>query len=323
MRKRFRAPAAKLEAIEDRPLGLVVLATPKFAGWLEDDSFISGILEGISRTMKGRSTTSIDIDVVCACVDGLTPDIEHLQTVDASSAPSEGLSFIQGLPDDLLPGLWNEESSSVEHTDLMSTLTFSGRDFDTNITVPLANTLFITGSRSTLLVSRWRSRHFSTEKGATLLTKLKTFRKTNQVINVFDNMDSKDPMTCIPAVPLTPARKIASGLGNIVRRLEFGPKDIRPASRELEASVNNHVKSFGGNDVQRPNVSVWALVVPKNAESSTEFNKNYSMRSRSDNAHRGKILGSPNSALLDYIGYWIKRGATFCRVCKIPAMYTR
>jgi hypothetical protein len=314
---RLRASAAKLATVKNQRLAVVILATPTFAQWLEDDSFIVGVIKNLTRTTQPRVA---DFDVVCACVDGISPSIEHLQSVDVSRAPSEGLSFIHGLSANLLPGLWEGDSASVENTDLASTLTFSGQDsFNANITVPLANTLFTNGTRSTLLVSTWEFRSSGTNESESLLVKRKTSRKSNQLINVFDNMETKYPITLIPATPLTPVRKIASGLGNIVRQLEFGPSDIGPASRELEASVNNHAKSLSG-DSNTNKLGVWALIVPEEVERNTKPDENYSMLSISETARTGRMNGYPNVAVLDYVGYWIRRGAVFCKVCKFPAL---
>jgi hypothetical protein len=318
IKRELRTTLRQLDAVKDQRFAIVILATPTFAHWLEDDSFIIDILK---HTSRAKQTSSIDIDVVCACVDGLAPSIEYLQSVDVSQASSEGISLIYGLSADLVPGLWDEDPPLAEQSDLASTLTFSGQDgFNTKITVPLANTLFTTGTRSTLLASAWESRLSDDgNKGVRLFTKRKTSRKPNQLINVFDNMDTKYPMTLVPATPLTPVRKITSGLGNIVRQLEFGPSDIGPASRELEASVNNRVKSLN-EDSNTNNLGVWALIVPEEAERIAKPNENYSMLSPSETARTGKIYGYPNVAILDYIGYWMRRGAVFCKVCKVPTL---
>ncbi|EPE25969.1 hypothetical protein GLAREA_01881 [Glarea lozoyensis ATCC 20868] len=317
LKKSFRPTAERLGNVEDQRLAIVILATPKFAPWLEDDAFIIKILQSITRPPKNVKTACDDIDVVCACVDGLTTSIEHIQDAKALSKTPEGLSFIHGVQDELLPGLWDEETPSTGHPDIMSTLVFSGRgDFNTKITLPLANTLFINGVRSTLQVSRWTWPSPSEVENFTgMPKKVKTLRKATQLINAFDNMDTKYPMTCIPAVPMTPVRTIASGMGNIVRQLNFEPFTPGPASRELEAAVDQHLKTLSPNNQQDTRPGIWALIVPDEVHSRTNANMNISMLSVYEEATKGKgIYGSPNTALLDYVGYWVRRGAKFCKV---------
>src|SRR5882757_7530687 len=71
---------------------LVILATPSYAKWLEDDKFVPLVLESLirpaeaaSKSDKRAKTTSpkpeeppFEIDVVCACVDGLAPRVEKI-----------------------------------------------------------------------------------------------------------------------------------------------------------------------------------------------------------------------------------------------------
>ncbi len=57
-------------------------------------------------------------------------------------------------------------------------------------------------------------------------------------------MQKRVPTSYIPGIPLTPARAIVNGLGNIVRKLKFDNGLIGPASQELEASVDTALKSM-------------------------------------------------------------------------------
>ena len=280
--------------------------------WLEDDAgFIPSVLGVISRLPKASGAEKllkhglVEFDVACACVDGLTPAVEYMSK---QSSPLEGVSVLHGFTNHTLPGLWDEESLVTHSQDTRSSLTFSGQgNWEANITVPLANTLFQTGQLSFLRVSKWRS-----EKGRPFV-KIKSSNKANQIINAFDDMKSKEILTYIPGTPLTPARQIVNGLGNIVRTIDFGEDGTGPASRELEECVDKYrMRLIKRNpSLSDSTIAVWALVVPEAAVKNDT----------PDSVHRlslTKILAQGRAytdVFHDYIGHWINQGATFCRVC--------
>ena len=308
--------------MRNTPQALVILATPDFVEWLEDDHFMANIIASVTKLRESQFAASYELDVVCACVDGLTPDVEHFARGERAKQgngvllPPTGLSFLQGPTEQLLPNLWEEENPSVVSQDLLSTLTFSARQgFDTKVTVPLANTLFTTGNQSTLVVSKWRAEINPSHNGSPFV-KLKSIRKKNQIINAFDNMSSIEPMSYIAAIPLTSARRIASGLGNIVRQLEFSTEDVGPASRELEIAVNDYIQSEQNEGEPAPSTAVWALIIPESVARSNSDDFLYSMTDDTEVAREGKLTWAPNPAVLDVVGHWVRKGATFCRVCK-------
>jgi len=70
----------------------------------------------------------------------------------------------------------------------------------------------------------------------------------------------------VPLVPITRPRRIAAGLGNIVRQTEMDGKPS-PASRELEVVIPRILKARDratSTAVAGP-VTVWALVAPREA----------------------------------------------------------
>lgn len=166
---------------------------------------------------------------------------------------------------------------------MQSTLTFTSfpsRLF--KVTLPLANTLFKNSRQSTLLVSQWSS------AGDSFRMNSEQTEMQNVDVQIFRPPNYQLPPNRIPAVPLTPLRRIESGLGNIVRSLDFGYGAIGPASRELEASVTEYLAR---RDQTRSTVAVWALVLPKDVES-----------------YPSEGLGH------QYVGRCLERGATLCRV---------
>jgi hypothetical protein len=292
---------------------LVILATAGYANWLEDDvSFIPGVLQNLIRPFINPSewhTTKgppFEIDLVCACVDALAPPTKsmHLQKWRFLE---EGFSFLHGRSTQIIPDLWEPETANINNSPgMQSSLIFTAeRSTESQVTLPLANTLFRNGRDSTLLVSRWKAQHDGS------FQKVRSGEKSNQLIKIFPDAKPGITPTFIPAIPLTPARRIIGGLGNIVRQVQFD-EAVGPASRELETSIDEYL---GHTRREKSTIAVWALVVPE--ESLPE-----------------KLPGPPNDLLFDaddvkrlwdtpddsntLIGYWIDRGANFCRVRTLP-----
>jgi hypothetical protein len=315
LKRKFRmSKAAWIHLSEKEPQGLVILATPKFAKWLEDDAgFIPRVLEAVSRipklsAQKFRAKHPMEIDVICACVDGLSPSVEFMPN---QSVAQEGFSFLHGVAH-ILPGLWDEETAAASSQETRSSITFSGHDsWENNVTMPLANTLFQTGKLSFLRASKWR-------RSVNLpFVKLKAMDKSHQTINVFDGMESGELLAYIPATSLTPARQIVNGLGNIVRVIDFGPDGHGPASRELETRVDEYRNNLSkiSKSMGTSPFAVWALVVPEAALQSSKPGSLHQLHLSSNDTQ----VKASKDTFHDYIGHWISQGATLCRVC----MYNR
>lgn len=280
------------------PQALVILGTPEFVEWLEDDQLIGEVLAKITRSSENQAAAPIEVDILCACVDGLAPSIDLVSSVVQVIPPPQGLSFLHGRSNDILPGLWAKEDSSRQSNEQLSTLTFSGGEkHPMELTVPLANTLFTNGKYSTLLASRWKASDGS-------FTKVKSAYKTQQAINVFNGMQQDKAVMSIPAIPLTPSRKITEGLGNIIRRLDFGASGSGPASRELESAVDAYLKT---NTMS----AVWAFITPKDVAEAGPVD-----------SYEGPFpvtshLNSSETAQLHptHISRRILRGDILCRVC--------
>jgi hypothetical protein len=273
-----------------------VLATPSFAAWLESDSdFIPNALQQIVGTVD-----PVEVDVICACIDSLSPQ------PDLMHHPSgEGFS-IHHVSHNKLGDLWEERAAKMS-PDMKSTLTFTAIEASkVAVTLPLANTLFKNQRLSTLLVSRWRS------SGGSFAISRQQIQKDNVNIHVFGNAGRLwrgSPRTHIPMTLLTPIRRIESGLGNIVRRIEFGNGDVGPASRELETSVTEYLMQ---QNHERSTIDVWALVIPRDTFSGAENeSKEVSMATVNDIRATWSSSVTPDRR---YVGNWIGKGATLCRV---------
>lgn len=178
--------------------------------------------------------------------------------ISVGTRPKEGFSILYGQERKTISSLWKKnEDAPSKSPSMQSSITLrKGLTGPSDLTLPLANTLFKTGRLSTLLVSRWE---YEPSKDAIRAIK-EPVERSNAIINIFPDVVHQLPKSFIPAVALTPARPIVSGLGNIVRTIDFGGEEgIGPASRELESTVTKYLNTMGyGNTT----IDVWALITP-------------------------------------------------------------
>lgn len=237
----------------------VILASPRHASWLNDKSFMAELVSALESPRAGSSS----FHVLAAVVDGLSP-----------RAPSrelqEGLSIHLGSRRTLLPGLWDEASpgegqptlpqrAQPEESSSLSILLprhISAKDARISLTLPLANTLFQTGRRSTLLASEWtHGRTFELARIA---------EKHSQVVDLpssifFDKVNVRAPL-----VPITQPRKVLEGLGNILAKVEIDGEPS-PASKELQINIPRLLdarRSLLQSEATTGRVGVWAVVYP-------------------------------------------------------------
>ncbi|KAH8657449.1 hypothetical protein BGZ60DRAFT_434418 [Tricladium varicosporioides] len=295
--------SSKLSSSEETPgsrPAIVLLGTPIFANWLQDNEFISKLLVNISGIPEGKSLPPFEVDLISACVDGLNPAFNTKQY-----PAFQGISILRGSSETLLPDLFIAEESTKQDDCLPASLTFAGNDGkDFNITVPLATTLFKNGRISTLIASRWQFDGSS-------FVQLKATEKRNQVINVYRGTDDMMLNAHISATPLTPARKIVDGLGNIVRSVEFDD-GAGPASLELEASVDVHRKTHQKLSASSKGFSVWALIIPPNIMKNMPWKK-FDGKPKHYFKHpvTGKEIISKKG---EHILWWLSQGAVVARV---------
>ncbi|KAI1002450.1 hypothetical protein K3495_g5752 [Podosphaera aphanis] len=269
-------------------VSLVILATPSHVSWLEPSS-IQSLLKGIKLSNLNR--TQYEIDVIGACVDGLPPHIKQERS-EHEESDLQGLSILYGSAITSAQELWPTSELSTDSKEL-SSLIFQHKcdkslSSSYKVTVPLANTIFTNGRRSTLLISRWRK----TEES------VNSIRASSHRDSVSINLltSQTDYFLKIPVSPLTLPRLIESGLGNIVRSLNIDGKKKIPASQELEAAVMQAHKSKS----LPTDHSVWALIIP----------------SHIDSEEIRKVSLAPGCDTKAYItvGNLLKKGAKLCRV---------
>lgn len=291
---------------------IVILVTPAFAKWLEDDeNFIKRILDCFTYRHIDKKPNYVV--VVGAVVDGLAPSPEQIPTAECTG-PLEGFSFLHGLRNQILSpaDVWKPESFKDDkmNPDKLSHLIISGKNrpkpgeesLATTISLPLANTLFVNGKHSTLEISQWTRRYEGEYKC------IQRAEKQYQHINAFHHQSTLIPPIFVPAVPLTLPRPIANGLGNIIRQLSFGPEDTdnRPASSELETQVTRYMEFSS----QHTNIGVWALIYRKelldpNLKATTI-----------ENIEDLESTWDDHDKNLRFVGTQIALGAILCRVGK-------
>ncbi|KAE9381464.1 hypothetical protein N431DRAFT_359494 [Stipitochalara longipes BDJ] len=294
----FQRPVRRVQGnLELEHHTIFILATPSFASWVEASSDF--MPKALQRVLG--SSNPVEVDVVCGVCDGLAP-----RPISMKAPSGAGFSIMH--KPWKLDNLWNNNDTGTS-PNLQSTLTFPARrPYKATITLPLANTLFKNGRHSTLLLSRWKS------SGDSFRIKRNQVEKQNITMNPFDRM-AYFPRGLMPCVPLTPLRRIHSGLGNIVRTIDFGQdgnSDIGPASKELETSVGEYLAKNGHD---RPTIDVWALVIPQDVLSgrSSKAGLVEEVLTTDMDALRARICSSTAKGCR-YVGSFLDDGARLVRV---------
>ncbi|OTA93788.1 hypothetical protein M434DRAFT_395323 [Hypoxylon sp. CO27-5] len=235
--------------------GAAIFASRDFATWLDDESFMSGLLKTLSKPSASGHVSPEDVSVLCAVADGLTPK-------RLFGEPQAGFSILYGSANNILPGLWDSSDfgSNVDQ-DREASVSFLSKPLprDTRpleIALPLANTVFQNGRRSTLFASRWQRDH----NGSIARTLMQ--EKRAQTIRPHANV-AGHAAPILPLLPLTPPRKVVAGLGNIVRQVEVDGSPT-PASKELEGlipKVFDHRSKQDASYSPGP-IGVWCWVIP-------------------------------------------------------------
>ena len=145
----------------------------------------------------------------------------------------------------------------------ISFLTLEGSDndiiFNDTLRLPLANTIFQTGSPTTMTYSSWRG---DAEKGKLTLDSWKDLNQFGIRLPQHDDTNQVVSALAIPLVPLHLPRVVTASMGNVLRQINDEGTERRsvPASQELERLVPQYFKSRG--EPSRP-VTVWALIIPE------------------------------------------------------------
>lgn len=228
----------------------VVLATPTFARWLTDASFMSALLGTFAQK---------DVQVLAGVVDDLSAPT-------SSGSSASGFSVLQGPGESLLPSFGTPAAPSRgRDTPAPGSLQFSlprgASGSRLSLNMPLANTVFQNGKESTLMACTWRS----TPESAFALSHAADRTKQDVALA------GPPPALSVPLIPVTPPRKIAGCLGNIISQIEIDGAAV-PASTELENEVQavyDRRAAAGNLNSEGMPVDIWALVsTPKGTVTS-------------------------------------------------------
>lgn len=261
---------------------VVILSTPSFSTWLENDPFIPSLL----KTVFPATVDAVEVETILGVVDGLAPP--NTSDLDGDRIiPKEGfgVSIIlrkqgeyQGerrpkqSSRDYRSTPTDSSSITVRVHDAIAAEPTKAAQKHTDITVPLANTTFRNGRTSTLLEVLW-------ERSSSESQFKQTKSRELESLTIPDTFSGKlfANSTSIPLEPITETRHVASGLGNIVRTLTDSSGKEIPASSELEPSVVSYLSSRG---LPEQTVGVWALVFPGDVYESdpSKWAKDYPTR---------------------------------------------
>jgi hypothetical protein len=277
-----------------RNRAIVILATQKLARYLNDTETITTWLSHLNH-FSDKAT----FHVVCGCVDGLAPTLKDVEQVRGRD-PQEGFTILCGESDRILPRLLDESVTASDEMKPGSITIANDQPARMSVTLPLANTLFTNGQASTLSVSKWQFVE-GTYKQTAPYTSIKSI-----TLNALDTTRGSN-MAYIPLLPLTQARELTEGYGNILRKIDVGGSS-HPASSELEVKVPAFLqKAFS----LTPSIEIWALLFPE------RLVRKLIEASPTSVQHLGfGYKGSFDIGKYGEVGYWISKGAKLCRVRK-------
>lgn len=296
----------------DSKSALVLLASKDMAKCLESHEFMSTFLEALAP--PGEPHASATIDVLAGLTDGL-------QTNKLGAQQQSGLSILYG-PSGILPHLWEQQNGgegSRRDVDRAASISVSaaypGQPFNSHVTIPMANTIFQNGRRSTLFATRYEKNAAGTNRfEATLMQD-----KAHQAIEVVTDAGPRFTPQ-LPLIPLTTPRKIAAGLGNIVRQVVRGGEGNNndndnkpePASKELEDLIPRFLAQRENTNSHA--VGVWAVVVPPHVvERDAAFASIQPYSEHHDKFESERKMVEMNWEALSRIG---KHGLRIHKICK-------
>ncbi|OTB06427.1 hypothetical protein M426DRAFT_318840 [Hypoxylon sp. CI-4A] len=235
--------------------GAAIFASRDFATWLNDESFMSQMLQTLFNKNDTKQNKTEDINVLCAVTDGLIPR-------RLFNEPQTGFSILYGSASCMLPGLWDHtDFASNTDQDSESSVSFLANPLPKDIrpleiTLPLANTVFQNGKRSTLFASKWQH-----DSNGTLVCASVQDKRTQKIRHHTTSAGHISPV--LPLLPLTAPRKVVAGLGNIVRQVEVNGSPT-PASKELEGLIPKifDIRAARDSSYTPGPIGVWCWVIP-------------------------------------------------------------
>ncbi|KAF2709947.1 hypothetical protein K504DRAFT_466396 [Pleomassaria siparia CBS 279.74] len=253
------------------------LLTPAFATWLLDDrtflnKAVARLFDSIPKTTP--STSLKDVHVLCAVVDklptpqpvGTTEDavLRRIQNTLTRDLGHEGLAYatLRFADSLLLPHVATDEAGSISF--LTSKAPNDNDAYTETLRLPLANTVFQTGSPHTMIMTKWHRG----KTGSLVLHSKQNITHHGIVLFQKDSHVQSISALTIPLIPLCYPRLVMASMGNILRQIAGPQNEAVPASQNLERLVPKYLESRGESSQTLP---VWALVIPKKALNSANL----------------------------------------------------
>lgn len=243
----------------------MLLATPSLAHFLDLDAFLKPVIERLYQGPQIRDNAAHELNIrsISAVVDALPA--AKTAKVDGRAATAEGLSFLMssasynGMGEYAAPAAAagdNDGPATLQFVsgNTSSSLTQSTRRVIRSLTLPVANTLFVNGQRTTLLEDHWNVKILDAKPVVEHRGRrpLKNYRiSLGCAADGF--LDGH-----VPLQSLTPRRTISSCMGNVLARIEIEGRAV-PASQELEKTIPEYIKSHPERASRGP-LLVYALV---------------------------------------------------------------
>ncbi|KAI8943201.1 hypothetical protein NX059_001229 [Plenodomus lindquistii] len=250
----------------------VVLVTPAFAHKLHDNDFMGKLVYRIFARALPKDAKRL-VDVLCAVVDKLPAGRPIAQAhelaeadcrnVDVPVAPAgyEGFSYAVLPIECSLPSDVASASPGPGAIDFVVSAAPSQNTVPYEVLrLPLANTVFQTGTPTTMALLRYES---NKGQGPRLQLVSRTPLSHHQVLISTRPYGLVNSLS-IPLIPLTRARHVNECMGNIIRRIIDHKGNQVTAASELELAVP---KFFQARGEPAQATVAWALIVPEKLHS--------------------------------------------------------
>lgn len=244
----------------------VFLVTPSFAPWLVDDKFF--LAKAIRRAFSNAHRDLV-IQAICAVVDKLpagramASGMRLRDTVKQRyNEPPVGDPGFEGIAYVMLPSSASVPSTAPPSPDkgaidfILSGHTGAKRPYSDTWRLPLANTVFQTGSPTTMYYTNWTLD--AKEKALTLQERTDVTHHGVRMAASGTESGQMSSVLSIPLLPLTFPRTVEGAMGNIVRRILDDEGHSVTAASELEKVVPRFFKARG--ESAQP-TTAWALVM--------------------------------------------------------------
>jgi hypothetical protein len=242
-------------------LEAVFIVTPRLAQLFDSGSpFLRSAMKKIYGKRLSQSGRIVQVSALVAVVDKIPG---NWLIGEQRFEPCEGVSLLIKTP--VSSSFTVSESGDKDQKSVLEFRSDFGKLYEdspvigrTCYRLPLANTLFINGRRTTMNYTTWKKVRLPQQKSRSVLEVdasqfLRTYR--------FSSFNPPEAMeeSIVPLVPITKPRSVKTAMGNVIREIEVDNKTV-PASSELEAAVMTSVKSSPPDQMVDPKTRIYASV---------------------------------------------------------------